>query len=350
VKAGGAGLERGEVGEIAEFNVWTREAGSGSLAISVEGPSKAEIEFKDRKDGSCDVSYVVSEPGEYRIGLKFNDLHIPDSPFKVYISPAMGEAHKLEVAQFPQGAIQADTPAQFIVRKNDAKGELDAKVVSPSNTADDCFIQLIDDDQYSVRFYPRENGIHSIHVKFNGVHIPGSPFRIKVGKDVADPACVHASGSGLHDVKTGAKTDLIIDTCNAGAGTLAVTIDGPSKVAMDCTEVEEGYKVRYTPLLPGDYYMSIKYNNMHIVGSPFKITCTGDKLCEEGAQETSSVIVETIPKISKAGKYCGPVLPIFKSDASKVLSKGMGLKKAYIGKQNQFTLGASDAGNIYFFA
>lgn len=41
----------------------------------------------------------------------------------------------------------------------------------------------------------------------------------------------------------GVKTDLIIDTCNAGAGILAVTMDGPSRVAMDCTEVEEGYKV-----------------------------------------------------------------------------------------------------------
>jgi filamin len=63
VKAGGVGLERGEQGELNEFNVWTREAGSGQLAISVEGPSKAEIQFSDRKDGSCDVAYKVSEPG-----------------------------------------------------------------------------------------------------------------------------------------------------------------------------------------------------------------------------------------------------------------------------------------------
>ena len=39
--------------------MWTREAGPGSLAISVEGPSKAHIDFKDRKDGSCYVSYIV---------------------------------------------------------------------------------------------------------------------------------------------------------------------------------------------------------------------------------------------------------------------------------------------------
>ncbi|CRL07143.1 CLUMA_CG020138, isoform A [Clunio marinus] len=349
VKAGGPGLEHGEQGIPNEFNVWTREAGGGTLAISVEGPSKAEIDFKDRKDGSCDVSYTVDEPGDYRVGMKFNDRHIPDSPFKVYISPAMGEAHKLEIAQFPEGSVQADKPAQFIVRKNGAVGNLDAKVVAPSNTEDDCFIQLIDTDNYSVRFYPRENGIHAIHTKFNGVHIPGSPFRILVGKDTADPAAVHANGNGIREAKTGQKTDFIIDTCNAGAGTLTVTMDGPSKVSMDCTEVEEGYKVRYTTFLPGEYYCTIKYNHMHIVGSPFKIIADGDKLAEEGAQETTTVSVETVAKIMKGGKCIGPVMPVFKSDASKVEVKGMGLKKAYMGKHNQFVICAANAGNNFLY-
>jgi hypothetical protein len=54
-----------------------------------------------------------------------------------------------------------------------------------------------------------------------------------------------------------------------------VTIDGPSKVSVNCSEVDEGYKVRYTPLLPGEYYISIKYNGVHIPLSPFKVICTG---------------------------------------------------------------------------
>ncbi|KAL6438962.1 hypothetical protein ACFW04_003771 [Cataglyphis niger] len=348
VHAGGPGLERGEQGEPCEFNIWTREAGAGTLAVSVEGPSKAQIDFKDRKDGSCYVSYVVNEPGEYRVGIKFNDQHIPDSPHKVYISPAMGDAHKLEVAQFPESGVQPDKPYTFLVRKNGAKGELDGKIVSPSGIQDDCFIQSIDADTYSVRFMPTENGIHQIHLKFNGVHITGSPYRIKVGKVDADPAALHAYGNGLKEIKTGQKTDFIIDTCNAGCGALGVTVDGPSKVAMDCTEVEEGYKVRYTPLVPGDYYISIKYNGYHIVGSPFKVPCTGADLAERGAQETSSIVVETVQKISKS-KQTGPILPLFKSDASKVTSKGMGLKKAYLGKQNQFTVNAGDAGNNILF-
>lgn len=67
VHAGGPGLQRGEQGQPCEFNVWTREAGAGSLSISVEGPSKAEIDFKDRKDGSCYVVYKVSEPGMFTL-------------------------------------------------------------------------------------------------------------------------------------------------------------------------------------------------------------------------------------------------------------------------------------------
>jgi len=50
---------------LGHFNIYTREAGAGGLSIAVEGPSKAEIDFQDRKDGSCEVAYTCTEPGEY---------------------------------------------------------------------------------------------------------------------------------------------------------------------------------------------------------------------------------------------------------------------------------------------
>lgn len=146
---------------------------------------------------------------------------------------------------------------------------------------------------------------------------------------------------------TGQKSDFIVDTCAAGSGTLAVTIDGPSKVSMDCTEVEEGYKVRYTPLVPGDYYCAVKYNGYHIAGSPFRVPCTGELLAEKGVQESSSVMVETVEKVAK--KTPQSLLPQFKSDAAKVSSKGMGLKKAYLNKQNTFSISAGGAGTRLIF-
>ena len=67
VTAVGPGLESALVMVPAEFSILTREAGAGGLSIAVEGPSKAEINFEDRKDGSCGVSYVVTEPGELNL-------------------------------------------------------------------------------------------------------------------------------------------------------------------------------------------------------------------------------------------------------------------------------------------
>lgn len=256
--------------------MWTREAGAGSLSLSVEGPSKADIDFKDRKDGSCYVVYKVTDPGEYRIGIKFNDKHIPDSPFKSWIMPQVDEAKRIELRAIPsESSLKVGNPVTLIINLNGARGHLDAKLVSPSGADDDCFITPIDSDEHALRFVPKENGLHQLQIRFNGIHIRESPFRIRIGKDEADPAAVHAYGPGLKDVRSGAKTDFIVDTCSAGHGKLSVSVDGPSKVSMDCTEVEEGYKVRYTPLAPGEYYITVKYNNCHIVGSPFLVKCTG---------------------------------------------------------------------------
>lgn len=75
----------------------------------------------------------------------------------------------------------------------------------------------------------------------------------------------------------GTQSEFIINNTKAGPGALAVTIEGPSKVKMDCQEVPEGYKVHYTPMAPGNYLISIKYGGPnHITGSPFKAKVTGN--------------------------------------------------------------------------
>lgn len=90
----------------------------------MEGPSRAEISFDDRKDGSCGVSYVAQEPGrpdlstpshnerhltsslsdtlfssagDYEISVKFNEQHIPDSPYLVPVVAPANDARRLTV-------------------------------------------------------------------------------------------------------------------------------------------------------------------------------------------------------------------------------------------------------------
>lgn len=59
---------------------------SGGLSLAVEGPSKAEITCKDNKDGTCTVSYMPTAPGDYNIIVKFDNKHIPGSPFTAKIT------------------------------------------------------------------------------------------------------------------------------------------------------------------------------------------------------------------------------------------------------------------------
>lgn len=331
----------------AEFSIWTREAGAGGLSIAVEGPSKAEITFEDRKDGSCGVSYVVQEPGDYEVSIKFNDEHIPDSPFIVPVASQSDDARRLTITSLQEMGLVVGQEASFAVQLNGARGQIDAKIHTPSGAIEECYITELDSDQYAIRFVPRENGVHSIDVRFNGSHVPGSPFKIRVGDpgQVGDPGMVSAFGPGLEGGTTGVAAEFTVNTSNAGSGALSVTIDGPSKVKMDCQECPEGYKVFYTPMAPGSYLISIKYGGpQHIVGSPFKAKITGPRLSGgHSLHETSSVLVETVSK-SSAMASAFSSLPKFSSDATKVISRGAGLSKAFVGQKNSFTVDCGKAG------
>lgn len=175
-----------------------------------------------------------------------------------------------------------------------------------------------------------------------------SPFRVRVGgKDETDPTAVTASGDGLKGGETGQKCEFILNTCNAGAGPLQVSVDGPSKVTLDAYEVDIGYKVRYTPLAPGDYFFTIKFNGVHIPGSPFKVNIAGKSFGGSGYNENATVNIQAVAKSGKGAAQDS--VPKFKGDASKVECKGQGLKKAFIGRQNMFQVDCSKAGQFKLF-
>jgi filamin len=389
VHAGGPGLERGVQGQPSDFNVWTREAGHGSLAIAVEGPSKAEVEFKDRKDGSCHVSYVVEEPGEYSVGIRFNDQHIPGSPYKVYILPSADDAERVRMSNVPDSNVTLDIPTTMLLNMNGAEGDVECKIVAPSGREDDCFITPLGEGEHTVRFVPKEEGVHYLHARLNGIHIPGSPFKLEVQGNnnnnnlSDDPSSVAVRGLGIDRGTTGKASKFVIDTSGVGAGTLSITVDGPSKVDLSCNEVDDGYEVTYTPMAPGKYYVTVKYNGKNVRGSPFSVMINGDNLTAsttintnnnnraintnsslQKEQSRSSMTMETMQRTSyirhqyseqrvssmsmSRNATRNQILPPPKQvepDPKKVKALGKGLEQALISRQNSFTVDCNLAGN-----
>lgn len=60
--------------------------------FSIEGPSQAKIECDDKGDGSCDVRYWPTEPGDYAVHVICDDEDIKDSPFMAHVLPAATDA------------------------------------------------------------------------------------------------------------------------------------------------------------------------------------------------------------------------------------------------------------------
>jgi len=79
-------LHTGVVGHPAKFTVNTNGE-TGALGFSIEGPSKAKIECNDNGDGTADVSYLPTAPGQYAVHILCDNEDIPKSPYIATISP-----------------------------------------------------------------------------------------------------------------------------------------------------------------------------------------------------------------------------------------------------------------------
>ncbi len=144
-----------------------------------------------------------------------------------------------------------------------------------------------------ISFTPRQAGEHAISIKRQGKHIQNSPFKVSVPeKDVGDAKKVKVSGSTLEEGKTQIENTFTVDTRNAGHGGLSLSIEGPSKADITCTDKQDGtLAIAYKPTQPGFYIMNLKFADHHVTGSPFTVKVTG---------EASSRQRETIQQESKA--------------------------------------------------
>lgn len=82
--------------------------------------------------------------------------------------------------------------------------DVSAEVTSPSGARQPAELVAAGNDTYCVRFVPTEMGVHSVSVRYRGVHVPGSPFQFTVGPlGEGGAAKVRAGGPGLEGAQAG---------------------------------------------------------------------------------------------------------------------------------------------------
>ena len=126
---------------------------------------------------------------------------------------------------------------------------------------------------YTCTLTPTVTGNHMVGIKWNRLHIKGSPFAVKVVVP-PKPERVRVYGVGVEGGgEAGQGAEFTVDTSAAGNGLLAIRVHAPSRELTFDTAQDSKTKrmlhVRYCPPVPGRYTVEVTWSSTHVPGSPF---------------------------------------------------------------------------------
>uniref|UniRef100_A0A8C4N1W2 Calponin-homology (CH) domain-containing protein n=1 Tax=Eptatretus burgeri TaxID=7764 RepID=A0A8C4N1W2_EPTBU len=309
VRVSGEGLRSGKVGHPAQFSIDTRQAGQGNLSLTVEGPSEAKLECVDNGDGTCSVSYLPVEAGDYLINILFAGTHVPGSPFQATIEPSFDPKKVLVKGEGLKNVKVGDTGSFTLDCSQAGDANLDVKMVSDSGVEADVVTRRQAEGVYAVNYTPVCHGPHTMNVKYGGQSVPTFPARLEVQPSV-DTSGIKVFGPGIEKAFCDATTDFSVDASSltrTGGDDLTASITGPSGVVIDAavTDKKNGtYVVEYIPFELGKHLVDVMYKEVPVAGSPFPLVvsegCDPKRVCVSGpglksgwTNQTNSFTVET---------------------------------------------------------
>lgn len=278
--AQGAGLQRAFCGVPALFYILTKRPGlvdSGTLVVQIHHktrPINVRVRIRDDKDGTYKVAYLVDFPGAYLINITADGAHIPGSPFHLTarLGPEPDKCRMWGPALQPDTLLAIGEPIDFMVNTAEAgTGTLTVKAVGPNGSQARVYLARPQDESgvYNIKLDPPRRGKYRLSVKWSGQHIPGSPRILKIYSGTDATKC-RVYGPGLEDGLVGRPSLFVIETRDAGAGTLKVRLRGvKNSFKVELTPKDGDHRTlhaRYNLPKPGDYLITITWNGKNIPG------------------------------------------------------------------------------------
>ncbi|RWS17721.1 filamin-A-like isoform X4 [Dinothrombium tinctorium] len=277
VRVSGRGLYSGITNVQNEVEIDVKDAGPGRLHWSIEGPGHVESRNRQLDNGLYKLYYKPDSPGEYQMRIEYDNREMAS----LVIATGSGL-----ISGVP------NTYNDFNAYINGfGIGGLSVNVDGPSR----CDVRFKDfrDGNVKVSYLPTSPGEYRISVKYDGLAIRGSPFKViirgqqprkyiptrdreetmyrfQAPQQRAGP--VRASGRGLFTGIVNIPNEVIVDVSEAAPGRLTWTVEGPAHVEARTSRLENGiYRLYYKPFASGDYTIRIKYAERDIIGSPFHV-------------------------------------------------------------------------------
>uniref|UniRef100_A0A2C9JF63 Calponin-homology (CH) domain-containing protein n=1 Tax=Biomphalaria glabrata TaxID=6526 RepID=A0A2C9JF63_BIOGL len=240
------------------------EHGTSQDAIRPEviGPDSI-VPVRTKWSGNrCDCYFTPTETGQHKLNVYCDNENIPGCPvtFKVHADRSKVKFNHLDRAVVGLNSeLKVDTSAA-------GQGDIRIEAISPSGHAMNLPV-MYKGGVHSANFTPNEVGDWRINMVYDGEHIQGSPYTVKV----FDPSLVRISN--LSGGKVGHQLAFHADSREAGEGEVTCQVlYGGIKVPCHMKKDDYGkYTVDFTPQGPGTYIVHAYMNDIEVRGSPYKV-------------------------------------------------------------------------------
>ena len=321
-------------GQAASFRISTTNAGAGTLKITSRGPAKAEITTIDNKNNTCTCSFMPSVPGRYIIDVLFNDEHIKGSPY--FLMFASKESIVIPGLEFQHESFKIGVPHKFKLHCADlGEGALEIECIPPT-CAQVRVTQLSGTHSFQCEIIPKEIGSHNLLVRYNEKLVLGSPFTV-VFEPCGDASKCHMiEEPSDHPQEVEDSASFHISTEGAGNGELKASVENASskeRIPVSVTRVsDDQYKIEFSPADGAEYLLTVKYDDQHIVGSPFNLLFEQSENPHAESDSPAGPLYDTIDSLESTAAN------------STCKAYGGGLNSCIIGKSATFIVDSTNTG------
>ncbi|GAB6018892.1 hypothetical protein CHUAL_000550 [Chamberlinius hualienensis] len=264
VTASGEGLKSAQVGQQTNYVITCRGAGHTDVDVKIYAPSRKSLSYrlKDKRNGVIVVEFTPQDVGDHTIETQVKGFAVKGSPFHC----AVFDPRKVNVGRISDGHI--GKPVQFEVDTSQAgQGVVEICVNNGQVTSN---VKNVGNYKYAASFVPHKASTYAVDVKFNGMNVPGSPFKIGVHDTSADN--VRVSGDALVAFQAGKAAFLKVKAPGFVKEEIKMNILSPTNKTIAHRYVEErgnDYTFEFIAYEVGPYTIDVFVSAKKVPGSPF---------------------------------------------------------------------------------
>jgi len=329
----GPGLTVGYLNQANTFRIQARDrfcnnliVGGALFVIRVSGPGRVTTFYNDNGNGTYDVAYLPTVPGDYLISVTINSTGIIGSPFPISIIQAPASSLSYAYGSGLENGI-AGVENVFVIQAVDQFGNdilvggdsFNITISGPrkDNLGRSYSIIILKTDNrngtYTVSWYTEVSGLYTIKIDSlssqNGGPIIGSPYTAQIYPNVLSPrhspviddmneiCCgfVAQTSTFLIYGRDRFSNDLIMGGDDLNLIFTWAENDEPADFTWRILDLGNGnYSVSFMTDVAGLYVMQVLSNHVDFIGSPFLVEIApGGIICSESIAYGRGISVAT---------------------------------------------------------